>query len=79
MDLFSFQTVPVIIGVGVVLSSAILFTYWFTKKRSRPITLVDSTAKVPLRLKEKIDISHDTKKFRFALPSEEHILGRLFM
>uniref|UniRef100_A0A1B6GUP1 NADH-cytochrome b5 reductase n=4 Tax=Proconiini TaxID=565685 RepID=A0A1B6GUP1_9HEMI len=68
-------TVPVIVGVGVVLSSAFLLTYWFTKKKSRPITLVDSTIKVPLKLSETIHISHDTKKFRFALPSENHILG----
>jgi len=68
-------TLPVIVGIGAVLSAIILSTYWFTKKKSRPITLVDSTAKVPLKLAEKIDISHDTKKFRFALPSENHILG----
>ncbi|XP_055365750.1 NADH-cytochrome b5 reductase 2 isoform X2 [Betta splendens] len=31
--------------------------------------------KYPLLLIEKQEISHDTKKFRFGLPSESHILG----
>lgn len=39
------------------------------------ITLVDDQTKYALPLAEKIEISHDTRKFRFRLPSEEHILG----
>lgn len=44
-----------------------------TKKQ--PVTLLDPVVKYPLRLIEKQEISHDTKKFRFGLPSESHILG----
>ncbi|KAM4721129.1 NADH-cytochrome b5 reductase 2 [Rhinophrynus dorsalis] len=43
--------------------------------KKAPITLLDPSAKYPLPLIEKQEISHDTKKFRFGLPSSEHILG----
>lgn len=45
------------------------------KKRKLPVTLQDPAVKYPLRLIDKQEISHDTKKFRFGLPSESHILG----
>lgn len=38
-------------------------------------TLVDPTKKYLLPLIEKQEISHDTKRFRFGLPSPEHIMG----
>lgn len=40
-----------------------------------PITLKDPSIKYPLRLVDKEIISHDTRKFRFALPSPQHVLG----
>ncbi|XP_018112915.1 NADH-cytochrome b5 reductase 2-like [Xenopus laevis] len=43
--------------------------------KKAPVTLLDSNAKYPLPLIEKQEISHDTKKFRFGLPSAEHVLG----
>ncbi|XP_015267199.1 PREDICTED: NADH-cytochrome b5 reductase 2 [Gekko japonicus] len=46
-----------------------------SQKKSNPVTLQDPNLKYPLRLIEKEEISHDTKRFRFALPSSEHILG----
>lgn len=39
------------------------------------ITLKDSQAKYALPLIEKEEISHDTRRFRFGLPSDKHILG----
>ncbi|CAH2326048.1 NADH-cytochrome b5 reductase 2 [Pelobates cultripes] len=39
------------------------------------ITLLDPNVKYPLPLIDKQEISHDTKRFRFGLPSSEHILG----
>jgi len=45
------------------------------KKNKGPITLEDATKKYPLELIEKVNVSHDTRRFRFALPSEKHILG----
>lgn len=40
-----------------------------------PVTLVDEETKYALPLAEKIEVSHDTRKFRFRLPSEKHVLG----
>lgn len=45
------------------------------KAKSVPKTLQDSNEKYLLPLIEKEEISHDTRRFRFGLPSEEHILG----
>ncbi|CAL8137175.1 unnamed protein product [Orchesella dallaii] len=69
------------IGVGVVAVSALytlfkLSTSGDGKKRSRrPITLKDNQTKYPLKLVEKRVLSHDTRLFRFELPSKKHILG----
>jgi cytochrome-b5 reductase len=38
-------------------------------------TLVDPNEKYMLPLIEKEEISHDTRKYRFGLPSNEHVLG----
>ncbi|XP_035791947.1 NADH-cytochrome b5 reductase 2-like isoform X1 [Anopheles albimanus] len=40
-----------------------------------PKTLLDPQEKYMLPLIEKEEISHDTRRFRFGLPSEKHILG----
>lgn len=44
-------------------------------RRRRLITLRDPDAKYPLPLIEKEQISHNTRKFRFGLPSPDHVLG----
>ncbi|XP_076152520.1 NADH-cytochrome b5 reductase 3 [Alosa pseudoharengus] len=44
-------------------------------KRKPAITLKDPTIKYPLRLIDKEIISHDTRKFRFALTSPDEVLG----
>ncbi|XP_014281123.1 NADH-cytochrome b5 reductase 3 isoform X1 [Halyomorpha halys] len=69
------SSMPMIVGVGIAVSTVIIITYLLKKKRSFKKTLVDPTAKVPLHLIEIKEISHDTKIFRFALPSSQHILG----
>lgn len=65
------------------LIGAVIYNY-FTKKNkseSRKNTnnalkaLVDPNEKYNFPLIEKEEISHDTRKFRFGLPSEKHILG----
>ncbi|XP_059166940.1 NADH-cytochrome b5 reductase 3-like isoform X2 [Physella acuta] len=73
-------TVPVLVGVGVVAVTAILAKIFLpglfgSKKKGPPITLKDPTLKYPLKLVDKENISHDTRKFRFALPTPDHILG----
>jgi len=40
-----------------------------------PPTTLDKTKFVPLTLEKREDISHDTRYFRFALPSKGHVLG----
>lgn len=45
------------------------------KKTKSPILLVQPLVKYSLPLIQKDIISHDTRKFRFALPTSEHVLG----
>ncbi|MBN3305333.1 NB5R2 reductase, partial [Amia calva] len=45
------------------------------KGKKSLITLQDPTAKYSLPLIEKEEINHDTKRFRFGLPSSDHVLG----
>lgn len=55
---------------------AIVFKMWSDKKNKRAIkTLVDPAEKYMLPLVEKQEISHDTRRFRFGLPSPHHVLG----
>jgi len=70
----------ILVGVGAVAVTAILAKIFLpgifgVKKKSPPVTLKDATLKYPLKLVDKEVISHDTRKYRFALPSPEHILG----
>ncbi|XP_070564043.1 NADH-cytochrome b5 reductase 3-like isoform X2 [Ptychodera flava] len=67
--------VPVLIGVGVVIITAFLAKKVFGGKKGPPKTLIDDQTKYPLKLVDKEIVSHDTRRFRFALPSMEHILG----
>ncbi|XP_022913199.1 NADH-cytochrome b5 reductase 2 isoform X2 [Onthophagus taurus] len=79
--------VPVVIGVGVVLISVIIYKVYFSEKpsksskstkktqRNQLITLEDPQNKYQLPLIEKEEISHDTRRFRFGLPSNNHVLG----
>ena len=49
--------------------------FWWRKQQPvRPVTL-DGITKIPLTLIDKKIISHDTRRFRFSLPSEDHTLG----
>lgn len=69
-------TVPVLVGLAVVAVTAVLAKmFLFGKKKKAPVTLEDPTRKFPLKLVDKENLSHDTRRFRFALPSPEHILG----
>ncbi|KAL0968560.1 hypothetical protein UPYG_G00268480 [Umbra pygmaea] len=68
-------TIPVVAGVSVVILSVIYLLFRGGRKKKCPATLQDSSVKYPLPLTEKEDISHDTKRFRFTLPSPTHVLG----
>lgn len=45
------------------------------RRKNSPILLEDPLAKYNLPLIEKEIISHDTRRFRFGLPSSQHVLG----
>uniref|UniRef100_A0A8C0AAZ6 NADH-cytochrome b5 reductase n=1 Tax=Bos mutus grunniens TaxID=30521 RepID=A0A8C0AAZ6_BOSMU len=79
---WSQRTAPrcfLVLELGHVVLSPVWFLYSLIMKlfqRSTPaITLENPDIKYPLRLIDKEVISHDTRRFRFALPSPEHILG----
>lgn len=68
---------PVIIGVAVVVVTVVAgVSVRFLLCRRKKKTLVDPNVKYALQLIEKEDISHDTKRFRLALPSKDHVLGK---
>ncbi|KAK9717472.1 Oxidoreductase NAD-binding domain [Popillia japonica] len=81
------QVLPIVLGVGVLVTTVVIYKVYFTdkkikkcpgnenKKKKTLITLQDSQVKYALPLIEKEDISHDTKRFRFGLPTKDHILG----
>ncbi|XP_069133885.1 NADH-cytochrome b5 reductase 3-like isoform X2 [Argopecten irradians] len=70
------HAIPVVIGIGVVAVTAILAkVFLFGKKKKALVTLEDPNTKYSLKLIDKEEISHDTRRFRFALPTPEHILG----
>lgn len=68
---------------AVAIGTVAVFYYFFRspsgeKKKGKykgAITLEDPEKKYPLKLMRKEIVSHDTRRFRFALPSEKHVLG----
>ena len=69
------KLVPIMVGVGVVAATAVLAKILLDNRKKKKVTLEDPNAKYALKLIEKIELSHDTRLFRFALPSQEHCLG----
>ncbi|KAJ8346606.1 hypothetical protein SKAU_G00280070 [Synaphobranchus kaupii] len=49
--------------------------YFLGKNKTLLVTLLEPTVRYALKLIDKEVISHDTRRFRFALPSPDHILG----
>ena len=52
-----------------------LVTYFLSKKKGNSKIALDPTKKIPFKLIEKEEVSHDTRRFRFALQTPEHVLG----
>ncbi|XP_072171809.1 NADH-cytochrome b5 reductase 3-like [Diadema setosum] len=69
--------VPVVVGIGAIILTIVVGRYFFGQKKPKgsPKTLIDADTKIPLQLVEREEISHDTRRFRFALPTKDHILG----
>ncbi|XP_048804914.1 NADH-cytochrome b5 reductase 2 isoform X2 [Lagopus muta] len=72
-----FSGIPTVVALAAVAATALLLLLLRGAGRGpgRPVTLRDPQAKYPLPLVGKEEISHDTKKFRFGLPSPDHVLG----
>ena len=68
------QNLPLVLGAGVVALGALLAKVYLDSTKKR-ITLEDPNTKYALKLIDKKVLSHDTRRFRFALPSDEHVLG----
>lgn len=69
------KLLPVLIGVGVVAASALIAKLILDRRKKVKTTLINPNEKYPLKLVEKVVLSHDTRLFRFGLPSSEHCLG----
>ncbi|XP_063823311.1 NADH-cytochrome b5 reductase 2 isoform X1 [Ostrinia nubilalis] len=70
---------PLVVGVGsaIVLVTVVANCLWGrkSKKPKKLVALVDPNVKYALPLIEREEISHDTRRFRFGLPSHDHVLG----
>ncbi|CAK9825142.1 NADH-cytochrome b5 reductase 2 [Anthophora retusa] len=70
---------PIAVAIGTIAAIGLavkLYKYWISdKKKKSLVLLVDPVVKYSLPLIQKDIISHDTRKFRFGLPTPNHILG----
>jgi cytochrome-b5 reductase len=81
----SFETSTLLAIGGVGILSIVIFILFKNKNKSNNteqtkrknviITLKNPDIKYPLSLAHKENISHDTRRFRFQLPSSKHVLG----
>lgn len=70
---------PVLAAVGTIAAIGLAIKFYVSKvegkKKKNPVLLVDPVVKYSVPLIRKDVISHDTRKFRFGLPTEDHVLG----
>ncbi|XP_043584778.1 NADH-cytochrome b5 reductase 3 isoform X1 [Bombus pyrosoma] len=73
----NFVSVLAAVGTIAVIGLAVKFynSWRSDKKKKSPILLVEPVVKYSLPLIKKDILSHDTRKFRFALPTSDHVLG----
>uniref|UniRef100_T1J8N4 NADH-cytochrome b5 reductase n=1 Tax=Strigamia maritima TaxID=126957 RepID=T1J8N4_STRMM len=69
------EFIPIVVGVAVVVVTAVVAKIFLSRPKGGPVTLQDPNVKYSLKLVDKEVISHDTRRFRFALPSLLHTLG----
>ena len=69
------QTQSIVLAVSVIGVVGLLSYVWKTLFAVKPLIALNSKEKIPFRLIEKETISHDTRRFRFALQTSKHILG----
>ncbi|XP_067586069.1 NADH-cytochrome b5 reductase 1 isoform X3 [Pseudorca crassidens] len=64
------------LGVGLLTLLGLALGSYLVRRSRRPrITLLDPNEKYLLRLLDKTTVNHNTKRFRFALPTAHHVLG----
>lgn len=71
-------TQSLLISVGLIITSVVVYYFYKKNKKtsmSKLITLKDSSIKYELPLAHKKEITHDTRLFRFSLPTSDHSLG----
>ncbi|KAI5634344.1 oxidoreductase FAD-binding domain-containing protein [Phthorimaea operculella] len=71
---------PILIGAGTVVALTTVVAQWLCGRKKKggskaPVTLKDPNTKYALPLIEREELTHDTRRFRFGLPSSEHVLG----
>ncbi|XP_078046670.1 NADH-cytochrome b5 reductase 3 isoform X1 [Augochlora pura] len=73
------HVLPALAAVGTIVAIGLAVKFykcWSNdKKKKSSILLVDPVVKYSLPLIQKEILSHDTRKFRFGLPTPDHILG----
>ncbi|XP_014211055.1 NADH-cytochrome b5 reductase 2 isoform X2 [Copidosoma floridanum] len=65
---------PVLAALGTIIAFGIVVKLFYSTKKKK-VLLVDPKVKYALPLIEKQILSHDTRLYRFGLPSSEHVLG----
>ncbi|KAM5205464.1 NADH-cytochrome b5 reductase 1 isoform 4-T5 [Hipposideros larvatus] len=64
------------LGVGLLTLLGLAVGSYLVRRSRRPrVTLLDPKEKYLLRLLDTTTVSHNTKRFRFALPTAHHVLG----
>lgn len=71
------EILPLALSIGIVITSIVVYKFYFSssKGKSKKILLKDPQAKYKLPLIEREIISHDTRRFRYALPEQDMVLG----
>ncbi|XP_014295033.1 NADH-cytochrome b5 reductase 2 isoform X2 [Microplitis demolitor] len=64
-----------VVGAVSTIIIGVTIHYLIRKKKKAQILLEDPSKKYKLPLIEKEIISHDTRRFRFGLPTDQHVLG----
>ncbi|XP_054154377.1 NADH-cytochrome b5 reductase 3-like [Oppia nitens] len=70
-----FNNSPVVVSVLAITGTTLFIVYKLLSKKSAPKLLINPEEKYWVPLIEREDISHDTRRFRFGLPTDEHVLG----
>lgn len=66
---------PLLLSLVAIGGTTVYILYKIFGRKSQPKLLENPEEKYSVPLIEREEISHDTRRFRFGLPSSEHILG----